>query len=86
MTITISEVTQFGTISKIHINAAKAKIAMVRCYVTVRTSPRLPKKDSGTHQKKIVTMSTIGRRTQYLTLNLLSAIIGIFLNNQAFES
>lgn len=40
-TITISEVTQLGTISKIHIKAAKAKMAIVRCCVTVSTSPNI---------------------------------------------
>ena len=68
-TITIREVTQFGTISKIHIRAAKAKIATVLCWVTVMTFPRFPKKVCGAHQSTTVTIKTIGRNMQYLTLN-----------------
>ena len=38
MTITRSEVLQFGMISKIHISAANTNRAITRCWTTVRAS------------------------------------------------
>ena len=60
-------------ISNIHISAANTKIAIMRCWTTVRAS--IPKKLRGAAQRNIVTISTMGRSTQYLTENLLCDII-----------
>ena len=38
MTMTSSEVVQFGMISKIHISAANTNRAITRCWTTVRAS------------------------------------------------
>ena len=69
ITITSTEVVQFGMISKIHIRAAKTKSAITRCWTTVRSA--IPKELTGRAQRRIVTISTIGRSTQYFTENLL---------------
>ena len=69
ITITRMEVVQLGMISKIHISAAKTNRAMTRCWTTVRSA--IPNALSGRAHKRIVTTSTMGRRTQYLTENLL---------------
>ena len=67
--MTSKEVVQFGMISKIHIRAAKTKSAITRCWTTVRSA--IPKALTGRAHRRIVAISTMGRRTQYLTLNLL---------------
>ena len=72
MTITKSEVLQFGMISKIHISAANTNRAITRCWTTVRSA--MPKNDVGTAQRKMVTSSTSGRNTPYLRLNFLAII------------
>ena len=72
-TMTIRDVVQLGMISNIHMSAAKMKIAIMRCWTTVRAS--MPKKLTGTAQRNIVTASTIGSNTQYFTENLLVDII-----------
>ena len=68
-TITTREVVQLGMISNIHMRAANTKIAIMRCWTGVR--PSIPKTDVGRAQRRIVTMSTMGRSTQYFTENLL---------------
>jgi hypothetical protein len=70
--MTKRDVVQFGTISNIHIRAAKMNRAMTRCWTGVRSG--IPKKDVGTAQRKIVIINTIGRRTQYFVFIFLVAI------------
>ena len=67
--MTIREVVQFGMISNIHMRAAKMKIAIILCCTAVR--PSIPKALTGRAQRRIVTISTSGRSTQYFTENLL---------------
>ena len=78
MTITRSEVLQLGMISKIHIRAANTKRAITRCCTTVKAS--MPKNDTGTAQRKMVMISTIGRATQYLKLNFLAIIDSFYFS------
>ena len=52
-----TEVAQEGTTSKIHINVAKAKMAMMRCWMTVRFW--MPYMSAGAYQRKRVTASTM---------------------------
>ena len=70
-----TDVVQLGIISNIHINAANAKRAMTRCWLKVK--PSMPRKEVGTHHRKSVTRSTIGRRTQYFTLNFFFPAVSI---------
>ena len=58
------EVAQAGTISKIHIRAANANIAMVLCCVSVIAS--IPKNDVGTKKRNRVTKRTIGSPISFL--------------------
>ena len=74
-TITSREVVQLGMISNIHIRAANTKIAIIRCWMTVR--PAIPKALTGRAHSRIVMISTIGRSTQYLTEKVLLDILSI---------
>ena len=84
ITITSRDVVQFGIISKIHISAAKTKSAMTRCWTTVSSS--IPKNDTGTAQRKIVTSSTMGRNTQNLRFSFLVAILYYFSNSKRMSA
>ena len=72
MVITSRDVVQLGIISNIHISAANTNRAMTLCCTTVRAA--IPNHETGIAQRKIVTISTMGRSTQYFTLNFLSDI------------
>ena len=74
-TITSREVVQLGMISNIHIKAAKTKMAIMRCCTTVRSA--IPKVLTGSAQRRIVMISTIGRSTQYLTEKVLLDILSL---------
>ena len=51
-----TEVAQAGTISKIHISVAKAKMAMMRCWTTFK--PSMPNAVLGRFHKTRVTAKT----------------------------
>ncbi len=74
-TITSREVVQLGMISNIHIRAANTKMAIMRCWTTVRSA--IPKVLTGRAHRRIVMISTMGRSTQYLTEKVLLDILSL---------
>ena len=78
ITIISTDVVHVGMISNIHINAAKTKMAMVLCSVTV--SPSIPKNEVGTSHKNRVIANTTGSaivsfRENFLSLGTCCVII-----------
>jgi len=66
--MTATDVAHEETISSIHINVAKAKMAMMRCWTTVKLS--MPNHSCGMFQSSSVTKATMAVFTKRFTVLL----------------